>query len=170
MTIALIVAAAQNNIIGSNNQLPWHLPADLKYFKAKTLNKPIIMGRKTFDSIGKPLPGRTNIVVTRQSNWIAPEGVLVVHNLEQAFELGRQVHLEREGALENEIMVIGGAEIYSASLPFAQRVYLTQIEREYAGDAYFPKLSSSQWRKVSSERGDPLGAIPHSFLVFERID
>src|SRR5690606_5173790 len=130
MKLALIVAAATNNVIGLNNQLPWHLPQDLKYFKATTLGKPIIMGRKTYESIGRPLPGRTNIVITRQQSWQAGAGVLVAHDINRALELARDAVGADSGA---EAMVIGGAEIYLSCLPQADRIYLTRIEKEVKG-------------------------------------
>lgn len=164
MKLALIVAAAANNVIGNENRLPWHLPADLKYFKAQTLGKPIIMGRKTFESIGKPLPGRTNIVVTRQPAWNAPENVLVAHDLDAAIGLAENV---APGA--DEAMIIGGAEIYRASINRAQKIYLTRIEKNFSGDAYFPELSPEEWLKVSAIDGEPDSSEPHQFLVFERI-
>lgn len=167
MKLSLIVAAAQNGVIGRNNQLPWHLPQDLKYFKATTLGKPIIMGRKTFESIGKPLPGRTNIVITRQQDWAAP-GVLVAQNVEQALALGSDVRDENQQPVK-EVMVIGGAEIYRHALAIADRVYLTRVHADVEGDAYFPELSDDMWKKVSETSGDAEASLPHSFLVFERI-
>jgi dihydrofolate reductase len=165
--LALIVAAAANNVIGCENRLPWHLPEDLKYFKATTMGKPIIMGRKTYDSIGKALPGRTNIVITRQQDWQA-EGVLVAHDLDQAIGLAEGV-VGSAGEEIGEAVVIGGAEIYRASIKRAQKVYLTRIEKNFSGDAYFPELSPQEWLKVSAIAGDAQSTEPHSFLVLERI-
>jgi len=167
MKLSLIVAAAQNGVIGRDNQLPWHLPQDLKYFKANTLGKPIVMGRKTFDSIGKPLPGRTNIVITRQANWHA-QGVLVAQSVEDALAIGCAVRDEQQ-QLANEIMVIGGAEIYRSALPIASRVYLTRIHADVEGDAYFPELPGDQWQKISETSGDADASVSHSFQIFERI-
>lgn len=166
MKLSLIVAAAQNGVIGRDNQLPWHLPEDLKYFKATTLGKPIIMGRKTFASIGKPLPGRTNIVITRQSGWSAA-GVLIAQSVEQAVTMGREVGSQQQPAAE-EVMVIGGAEIYRHALPIADRVYLTRIHADVEGDAYFPELPPGEWKKVAETAGESAANVPHSFLVFER--
>ena len=166
MRLSLIVAVAQNGVIGRNNELPWYLPEDLKYFKKMTIGKPIIMGRKTFESIGKPLPGRTNIVVTRQENWSAP-GVLVVQSVEQALAIGTQFRNEQE-QLAEEIMVIGGAEIYRHALSIADRVYLTKIHIDVEGDAFFPELSLDDWQKMSETEGDPAANFKHSFLVFDR--
>lgn len=168
MKLALIVAAAANNVIGLENRLPWHLPQDLKYFKAKTNGKPIIMGRKTYESIGKPLPGRTNIVITRQPAWQAPEGVLVAHGLEEAVALA-DLAAKQSDPPPDEAFVIGGAEIYRSSLMRADRVYLTRIHKNFAGDTYFPELSAKEWLKVSATDGEGGASEPHSFLIFERI-
>jgi dihydrofolate reductase len=167
MKVALIVAAASNNVIGRDNQLPWHLPQDLKYFKAKTLGKPVIMGRKTYESIGRPLPGRPNIVVTRNQAWSA-EGVSVVTSLADALVLARQLMAHQDEQLQ-EAMVIGGAEIYRSALPLADRIYLTRIELQVDGDAYFPSLNQQEWRETSRLPGEEDGAVPHSFLVYERV-
>ena len=168
MKLSLIVAAAQNNVIDINNQLPWHLPQDLQYFKATTLGKPIIMGRKTFESIGRPLPGRTNIVITRQDGWTAP-GVLIAKTIEDAISLAHQERNDKQQPVK-EIMVIGGAEIYRSTLPIADRVYLTQIHKHIIGDAYFPELPVSEWKKVSDVTPEPDADLPYSFLVFDRIE
>ena len=168
MKLSLIVATAQNNVIGRNNELPWHLPQDLKYFKAITLGKPIIMGRKTFESIGKPLPGRTNIVVTRQKNWNF-SGVLVAKNIEDAIEVAQAFRNEQNTSSE-EIMVIGGAEIYRSSLALANRVYLTKIDAKIEGaDAFFPELPAGQWKLTSELAGESDASIKHKFLVYDRI-
>ena len=166
MTIALIVAASKNNVIGRNNQLPWHLPGDLQYFKTMTLGKPVIMGRKTFESIGKPLPGRDNIVISRQTNYAA-DGIKVVSSLEQAIALGQSINLIN--GIE-EVMVIGGAQIYEKSLDLADRVYLTRVHRKVEGDAYFPALDSQLWHEIARE--DIAAKEPNpfdfSYLVLER--
>jgi dihydrofolate reductase len=168
MKLSLIVATAHNNVIGRNNELPWHLPQDLKYFKSVTLGKPIIMGRKTFESIGKPLPGRTNIVVTRQKNW-SFAGVLVAKSVQEALEFGQQFRNE-QGKLADEVMVIGGAEIYRHALDIADRVYLTQIDVSVEeGDAHFPVLPSDTWKLVSELPGDSDANLKHKFLVYERV-
>jgi dihydrofolate reductase len=167
MKLSLIVAATTNNVIGRNNELPWHLPQDLKYFKSVTLGKPVIMGRKTFESIGKPLPGRTNIVVTRQKDWKF-SGVLVAESIEEALEVGQQFRNEQQNLAE-EVMVIGGAEIYRHALPLATKIYLTRINVQVNGDAYFPELPPSEWKLVSEVPGDLDASMPHKFLVLERI-
>lgn len=160
MKLAIIVAAARNGVIGRNNQLPWHLPQDLKYFKAVTLGKPVIMGRKTYESIGRPLPGRTNIVITRDHSWSA-DGVKVVHGLEEALAVA-------EGSSAAEVMVIGGAEIYKAALPLAQRIYLTQIEASPDGDAFFEIPAQSGWVLASRVEGDKGATVQHDFLIYDR--
>ena len=167
MTLALIVAASQNNVIGKNNQLPWYLPGDLQYFKAMTLGKPVIMGRKTFESIGKPLPGRDNIVISRQADYSA-EGIKLVSSLAAAIELGESINLIN-GA--EEVMIIGGAQIYAESLDLADRVYLTRVHRHVEGDAFFPEMEEDQWREIARE--DVSAAEPNpfdfSYLVLDRI-
>lgn len=165
MKIALVVAAARNHVIGCNNRLPWHLPQDLKYFKSVTLGKPIIMGRKTFESIGKPLPGRTNIVITRQTDWNAG-GVRVAHDLPSAIGLAKDV-AARDGA--EEVMIIGGAEIYRSSLSLAQRIYLTRIDAEMEGDAFFPPLAGDEWSLVAVTPGDSAAEVAHEYQILERI-
>lgn len=159
MKLAIIVAAARNGVIGRNNQLPWHLPQDLKYFKAVTLGKPVIMGRKTYESIGRPLPGRANIVITRDLSWCA-NGVEVVHSFDEALELASGVDV-------SEVMVIGGAEIYKAALPVAHRIYLTRIDLEPEGDAFFPE-PGADWLLVSCVEGDVDASLHHSFLTYDR--
>lgn len=166
MKVALIVAAAVNNVIGRDNQLPWHLPQDLKYFKAKTLGKPVIMGRKTYESIGRPLPGRPNIVVTRNPAWTA-NGAHVTASLEEALTLAAQL-VGHEPEFQ-ETMVIGGAEIYKAALPLADKIYLTRIDVAVEGDALFPALDPEEWRLVACQSGEN-GDLPHRFLVYERAD
>jgi len=161
--IALIVAQAQNRVIGGDNKLLWHIPEDLKRFKALTTGKPIIMGRKTYDSIGRPLPNRTNIVITRQQGW-KTDGVTVVNSLEDAFKTAKTLGSE-------EVMVIGGAEIYKAALPFATSVYLTQIQKAYDGDALFPVLDQSEWQETSREKGAQCAesGIEYEFIKYQRI-
>ena len=169
MTVALIAAAARNGVIGRNNELPWHLPQDLKYFKAVTLGKPVVMGRKTYDSIGRPLPGRDNIVVTRQADWPSPPGVTRAASVPEALEIARLAQSAKGEKDEHEIMVMGGGEIYRQSLPLADRVYLTWVDLEVTGDAYFPDLPVEHWRLASEIPGDSDASIPHSFCIYERI-
>ncbi len=166
MKLAVIVAQATNRVIGRANKLPWHLPEDLKYFKKVTLGKPIIMGRKTFESIGRPLPGRTNIVVTRDAGYSRP-GIEVVHSLDAAVTLADSL-CEINGI--DEAMLIGGAELYAQALPQAQRLYLTQVHASVEGDAYFPAYQQQEWRELGREDYSASGCNPYdySFIVLER--
>ena len=159
-TITLIVAVADNGVIGRDNSLPWHLPDDLKRFKRLTMGKPIVMGRKTFDSIGKPLPGRQNIVVTRDTNY-RRDGVTVVHDADAA--------LRAAGAVP-EIMVIGGAELFRTLLPRAGRLHLTRVHGNIDGDVVWPALDERAWRVVEREShsADERHAWPMTFEVWER--
>jgi len=159
--ISLIVAAAENNVIGRDGELPWRLSADLQRFKATTMGKPIVMGRKTWESLGRPLPGRQNIVITRQQGFTAGGAVVVG---------------DKRGALAaagdaDEIMVIGGSEIYALFLPDADRVYLTRVHADVAGDARFPALDEA-WLLVSDELrpADDKNDYDVSFRVYERTD
>ena len=151
---------ARNRVIGRNNALPWRLSEDLKRFKATTLGKPILMGRKTFESIGKPLPGRRNIVLTRDPAWHA-QGVDVVRSVEEALALTRE---------SPELAVIGGAEIYRLTLPDAERIYLTRVEADVPGDTLFPELDSTQWSEaqVGMHPADERNQYPATFLVLDR--
>lgn len=163
MEIALICALADNRVIGRDNQLPWRLPADLRHFKQVTMGKPVVMGRRTYESIGKPLPGRTNIVLTRAGDF-APEGVLVAHDFDQAI-----AHAEQLGA--EQCMIIGGAEIYALALPLAKRLYLTHVHADVDGDAHFPSVMWGDWREVKRESfpaGDGNEA-PFSISEYERV-
>lgn len=162
MIISLLVAADEKNVIGKDNQLPWHLPNDLKYFKNQTWAMPILMGRKTFESIGKPLPGRKSIVITRNKDW-QYENVDVVHSVEEALERAKEY-----GA--REIFVIGGAEIFKTAFPQAGRIYLTRVHYLFDGDVYFPELSASDWNLVQSRfcHADEKNAYSHTFQVWER--
>ena len=168
MKLAIIVAAARNGVIGLSNQLPWHLPQDLKYFKAVTFGKPVIMGRKTYESIGRPLPGRTNIVITRDKQWSAAEGVVVVHSVDEALNEARRVLNESSSGVD-EAMIIGGAEIYRETLPRADRVYLTRVLKDFDGDAWFPSLDESEWFLESVTSGDSLANVAHEFQVYQRV-
>lgn len=157
--IALIVAVAANGLIGRDNAMPWHLPEDLRYFKKTTMGKPVVMGRKTFCSIGRALPGRPNIVITRDPVWTA-EGV------ETAQGLAEGLLRAEELADGGEVMVIGGAQIFEAALPLATRLYLTEVHRVYEGDVFFPGIVRDEWVETSREdhRGDP----DWSYVVLER--
>jgi dihydrofolate reductase len=165
--LAMIVAMASNRVIGRNNQLPWYLPNDLKYFKATTMGKPIIMGRKTYESIGKPLPGRTNIVITSNREFSA-EGVKVAHTIDEAMNIADAVAV-LEGA--QEVVVIGGSEIYALFLPKTDRLYLTEVHAEVEGDAFFPELDWSRWQEQGREDFSKEGPNPYdySFVVYQRV-
>lgn len=162
MILSLLVAADENNIIGKDNKLPWHLPNDLKYFKNQTWAMPILMGRKTFESIGKPLQGRKSIVVTRNKEW-KHDGVEVVHSVAQAIEKAKEFGVK-------EIFVIGGAEIFQTAFEQANRVYLTRIHNQFDGDAYFPNVSEKDWSLVQSRfcAADEKNKYDHTFQVWER--
>lgn len=161
MTIlSMIVAHADDRIIGKDNDMPWHLPADLAYFKKTTLGKPVVMGRKTYESIGRPLPGRQNIVISRDPNYQA-EGVEVVSSVDAA--------IDKAGDVE-EVMVIGGGAIYAHCLPAAQRLYITHIQASVEGDTQFPAYDLDEWRKVSGEshKADEKNAYDLEFAVYEK--
>ena len=162
MIVSAIVAVAQNNVIGINNGIPWYLPADLKYFKKTTLNHHIIMGRKSYESIGRPLPKRTNVIVTRDPFYIA-SNCLVVHSVEEGLKL----------ALDNnddEAFIIGGGEIYRQSMPFVDRLYLTEVDLEVEGAVYFPEIDFSEWDLVFEEahKPDEKNEMAYVFKVLER--
>ena len=158
--ISMIWAMGKNNELGCKNRMPWYLPSDFAYFKKVTLGKPVIMGRKTFESIGKPLAGRTNIVITRDTGY-RPEGCITVDSIEKA----------KTCISEEEAFIIGGAEIYKAFLPLADRLYITEIDSEFEADAFFPKIDYSQWKLISAEPGirDEKNPFDYKFLVYERI-
>jgi dihydrofolate reductase len=167
--ISLIVAMADNNCIGRNNQMPWHISEDLKRFKALTMGHPVIMGRKTFESIlgylNKPLPGRESIIVTRKSHTLYPnEPIHQVSTIEQAIDTATELAAKQN---LDEIFVIGGGQIYKQSLPLAHKVYLTRVHREIGGDAFFPEIDEAIWEEAKSEsyeEHDP----PFSFVTLER--
>ena len=156
--IALVVAMAENRVIGKENKLIWHLPADLKFFKNLTTGHPIIMGRKTFESIGKPLPNRTNIVITRQADFTA-EGCMVAHSLTEALMLAQQ--------LDSDIFVIGGAEIYKQAMFLADTIYLTEVHHTFEGDTFFPEIDSVLWQETSREehKADEKNPYDYAFVT-----
>ncbi|MFZ6024937.1 MAG: dihydrofolate reductase [Bacteroidota bacterium] len=163
MLISLIVAAGTNNAIGKDNQLLWHLPKDLQFFKKTTWAMPVIMGRKTFESLsGKPLQGRLNIIITRQKNW-QPEGVTVVHSLRDALFVA-------ESADYKEVFVAGGGEIYRETLPQADKVYLTRVQTAPDADTFFPELEPDEWQLASDETfpKNEKHAYPYSFQLWTR--
>lgn len=162
MKISIIVAFSENNVIGLNEQMPWHLPADLKHFKKLTLGKPIIMGRKTFASIGSVLPGRTNIIVTRDQHYHVDDPIAIVtHSLADALKAAGDV---------DEVMIIGGANIYAQALPYANCVYLTRIHQTFQGDTFFPPIDWSDWVEVGREdcEADEKNSYNYSFIVLHR--
>jgi dihydrofolate reductase len=160
MKISLIVAMAKNRVIGKENRLPWRLPEDLKRFKAITSGHAVILGRKTFESIGKPLPNRRNIVISRQPGFSA-EGVSVVHSPEEALKEAERLEPDKE------VFVLGGSEIYRMFLARADRIYLTLIDGSFEGDAFFPEIPDQEFREISrEERNEPLR---YSFRVLERV-
>jgi dihydrofolate reductase len=158
--ISIIVAMAKNRVIGVNNKLPWHLSADLKRFKALTMGHHIIMGRKTFESIGRILPGRTSVVVTRNPA-LRFDGAVVVNDVESALA---------KCAGDAEVFVIGGELIFREALPLADRIYLTQIDKEFDGDSYFPALEREAWRSIGQETfEDATAGIVYTFLTLDRV-
>lgn len=160
MTLTLIVAMGSNRIIGRGNSLPWRLPADLRHFKSTTMGHPIIMGRKTYESIGRALPGRTNIIITAKPRYTAA-GCHVANSIDEALELAQT---------GDQVFIIGGASLYAQTLSRADRLYVTLIHHEFEGDAYFPEIDSGLWRKMEEEsfRADQENPYDYSFLKFER--
>lgn len=182
MTISLVVAVAENGVIGQGNAMPWHLPDDLKHFKALTLGKPVVMGRKTFDSLPRPLPGRHNIVISRNLDWTPPPSdpqtpISVAHSLVSALEIARStapapvgVHgLPDQG--EVEVCIIGGADIFALALPLADRLYLTEVHDSPPGDVYFPPFDLEDWKEVDCRPvpTDEKGTITHTYKRLERL-
>lgn len=166
MKLALIVAYAQNRVVGIENRLPWHLPEDLKYFKQVTTGKAVIMGRKTYESIGRPLPNRLNIVISQNPNFSA-QGVEVVASLQTAIDRAREYN-QANG--QDEVMVIGGAAIYNLALPLADKLYITLVHAEVAGDAYFPEVSLADWQLLDQQDHQPSekNPYPYSFMVYQK--
>jgi len=158
-TVSIIVATGRNREIGRDGAIPWHLRGDLARFKVLTIGHPVVMGRKTHESIGKPLPGRRNIVITRQPDYRAG-GCEVVHSLKEALRL----------AGDGEVFVIGGAEIYKEALPIANRIYLTLVDGDFPGDAHFPEINGNVWREVRAVPGpkEEKNNLRYTFLMFER--
>ncbi|MDR1056852.1 MAG: dihydrofolate reductase [Prevotellaceae bacterium] len=158
--ISIIVAVAQNNVIGNKNQLIWHITEDLQYFKKRTSGHTVIMGRKTFESIGKPLPKRKNIIITTDTSYKA-EGCFTAHSLGAAIKLAQP---------DDEIFIIGGGSIYREAVPFADTIYLTRVCKDYEGDTYFPELTMDEWKEIEHtdfERGEKF-EYPFSFIVYKR--
>ncbi|OQP60768.1 dihydrofolate reductase [Niastella populi] len=162
MLLSQVVAAAENNAIGKNNQLLWTLPNDMKFFKNTTWGMPVIMGRKTYESLGKPLTGRTNIVITRQTGW-QPDGVRVVHDIKEAMAAAAEADAK-------EAFIIGGGEIYKQTLPITNRVYLTRVHTSVDGDTFFPDMNIADWELLSQLdfTADAKHAYDYSFQVWQR--
>ncbi|HAP00628.1 MAG TPA: hypothetical protein DCQ93_01770 [Bacteroidetes bacterium] len=163
MIVSMIVAAAQNDVIGKDNKLPWHLPGDMKYFKRMTSGHCVIMGRKTYEALGKPLPNRTNIIITRQEDF-AVEGCWVVNDLQHAIDVANNAN-------EEECFIIGGGDIFIQAIVWADRIYLTRIHQSFEGDTLFPALNLVDWKEVSNEKHlpDEKNKYAYSFLVYERV-
>lgn len=162
MTISLVVAAANNNAIGKDGKMPWHLPSDMKHFKNITWGMPVIMGRRTFQSLGKPLSGRKNIVISRQPDW-KTEGIVIVKNLDDALFVAKQTDAK-------EAFVIGGGEIYRLAYEKAKRIYLTRVKAEPEGDTFFPELDSKEWYLTNEDdhEADEKNSYAYSFQTWER--
>ncbi|NEM97316.1 dihydrofolate reductase [Pontibacter burrus] len=159
--IAIVVAVAENNVIGKDNQLIWHLPADMRFFKNLTMGHPIVMGRKTYESIGKPLPGRTTVIITRQHDFEAP-GCIVVNSIDEA--------ITQAQTIDQDVYIIGGAEIYKQALNKVDTIYLTQVHHAFEGDTFFPEIVESQWEVTSEEKHEPdeKNKYSYSFVTLKR--
>lgn len=167
MRVSLIVAMAANRVIGLEGGMPWHIKGDLRFFKRTTLGHPVVMGRKTYEAIGGALPGRANIVVTRNEKFTAPDAD-VVHDLRAALAKAEAL-AEIDGT--DEVFVIGGADIYAQALDKADRIYLTEVEGDFPGDAFFPALDRRQWRETARrpQKPDAAGGPAYSFVILDRI-
>ncbi len=171
MRLSLIVAMAKNRTIGLDGAMPWHVPEDLKFFKRVTMGHPVIMGRKTYQSIGAALPGRTNIVVTRNKDFEAADAD-VVYDLSEALTKAKATEeLWRPDGGREEIFVIGGADIYGQALPEAQRIYMTEVHQELPGDALFPELAEGEWKETDRQDRDPEtpGGPAYSLVILDRV-
>ena len=167
MIISIIVAMSQNRVIGDKKSLPWHLPSDMEHFKKLTWGKPVIMGSKTFESIGKPLQGRENIVLAKEPDYQA-NGCQIAHSLEEAIALAEKSELGRKSG---EVMVCGGVSVYKQFLPLAQKMYLTLIHRDFEGDAYFPEFDKNEWQekeRIDCEN-DEKNPYNYSFVLLEKV-
>lgn len=158
MTISIIVAKAKNGIIGRDNSLPWNIPEDMSYFKEKTLGKSVVMGKKTFDSIGRALPGRKNIVLNRNKNSL-PNECFSVQTIEEAISI----------AGDGEIMIIGGASVYKQFIPMADRIYFTIIDQDFEGDCFFPEINEKDWVEISRVKGRGDKGLKYDFVILERL-
>lgn len=162
--LSILVAMARNRVIGQHNKLPWHLPADLKHFKLLTIGHVIIMGRKTYESIGRPLPGRTNIIITQQKNFAVP-GATVVNSIEDALLACEQVN-----AANSECFIIGGEKLYRQTIAMCQRMYVTEIQRDFEGDTVFPEYDPGEWEETQRDKyfADGDNTIEYHFVILDR--
>lgn len=163
MLISAIAAVSQNNVIGLNNDLPWHLPADMKFFKHTTMGHAVVMGRKTYEAFGKAYPGRTNIVITHQKDYTLPDAA-VVHSLEEAINKAKDIE-------QHEVFILGGAQIFKQSLSVINRIYLTRIYKDFEGDAFFPTINSGEWKLIKMEPhdSDEKNKYEYAFQIWERV-
>ncbi|OGM14487.1 hypothetical protein A3A76_05810 [Candidatus Woesebacteria bacterium RIFCSPLOWO2_01_FULL_39_23] len=162
MKVSIIVAVAENNVIGAKNKLPWYLPADLKHFKELTTGHHILMGQKTYESIGKPLPDRVNIILSEDPNYHAKE-CIVVNSINEGVELAKSEN-------EHEFFIIGGASVYKQMLPFTDKIYMTKIHNNFDGDVYFPNIDDKNWREISKESHtkDDKNPFDYDFIILEK--
>ena len=161
MTLSIIVALSENNVVGINNQMPWHLSADLKRVKALTMGHHLIMGRKTYESIGKPLPGRTNVIITRNKNFQS-EGCVIVSSLKEALEKAKA---------DTEVFIFGGGEIFREAMPTVKKIYMTRIHHHFEGDTHFPELNPNEWKEIARHdfNADEKNNYNYSFIDLERV-
>ena len=159
--ISIIAAVADNGIIGDKNAIPWHLPADFKYFKETTMGKTVVMGQKTFDSIGRALPGRKNVILNNNPEAVAPDGCFLAKSIDELLEMTKS---------DGEVMICGGASVYRQLLKLASRLYITFVHHDFEGDTYFPEIDKTQWREVkrTDNQPDTKNPYPYSFVIFER--
>lgn len=162
--LSILVAMAKNRVIGRNNQLPWHLPADLKHFKLLTMGQTIVMGRKTYESIGRPLPGRENIIITRQTGYKVP-GATVVNSLQDAI-----LKCEESSTINSENFIIGGEKLYWQTLDICQRIYITEIQSDFEGDVFFPEFDRSDWKEIQRDKhtSENDTHIEYHFVILDR--
>jgi dihydrofolate reductase len=162
--LSILVAMARNRVIGQNNALPWHLPADLKHFKSLTMEKTIVMGRKTYQSIGRPLPGRTNIIITHQTSYKVP-GAVVVNSVEDALQV-----CKKTGAYDSESFIIGGEKLYRQTIKICQRMYITEIQRDFVGDTFFPEFNPDDWEETQRDKhfSDDGNRMEYHFVILDR--
>ena len=162
--LSILVAMARNRVIGQNNTLPWHLPADLRHFKSLTMGKTIVMGRKTYQSIGRPLPGRANIIITRQTSYEVP-GAVVVNSIEDALKVCRETSVH-----DSEIFIIGGEKLFRQTIKICQRMYITEIQRDFEGDTFFPEFNPNDWEETQRDKhfSDDDNRMEYHFVILDR--